>query len=91
MTIATILLLVNTLFSVCGLFVFIRIYRYYKKGEKMEFREIPSKKAENPLVDNRKMEVVPPPPQLTEEQMRDELQNLTMDDVLQAMQALGVK
>ena len=92
MTIATFLLLVNTVFSVCGLFVFIKLLRKSKKGYQMKFEQVPELPTEKPM----KSEKIQFPSMSTSSEvptvdMQKEIEQLTMDDVLAAMQALGAK
>ena len=92
MTIATCLLLVNTVFSLCGLFVFFKLVRQTKKGYKMKFERVPELPTEKP---KKTDDIAFPMPSATSEvpsvDMQSEMENLTMDDVMQAMRALGVK
>ena len=92
MTIATFLLLVNTVFSVCGLFVFIKLLRKSKKGYQMKFEQVPELSNEKPMKSEEKAfaslftdsEDIP-------EVVKAEAESLSMDDVMAAMRALGVK
>lgn len=92
MYIATFLLLVNAVFSFCGFFLLFKLFRKGRKGYVMKFVEMPELPADKPRVDAREtLNVVPSPPVVSEEDIRREMDNLTMDDVMAAMKAFGVK
>lgn len=86
MSILAIMVTLNTLFSIVGLFLVIRLFSAMRKGKTMGSIDI-TKFVEQP----KQEEVKPQIPELSKEDLQKEVANLKQEDIFAALSALGVK